>query len=258
MVITETKTILVVDHGSTGRKLLSGRLQMMEFETVEAGTVEEIEQALASRTFDLVIADQEIPGLVGKDLFNKFQTLKAPLLVFTDRPPLEGDHWKIAQMKGVFHKSQRAELLKKVLELLGMSLARDARERADQRHILLIEDSPTIRSMIRRILQKSFPDCAIREASDGREALGEMTNKKVDLIITDLQMPGMDGQTFLKILHGNPLLKNKPVVVLSSSITAQLRQEVSGFGSVRLLAKPSSPEEITETVNALMGMRTNG
>ncbi len=256
MVINEIKNILIVDKANTLRKLLATRLQSMDFQTVEAGSAEEIAAALSSQTFDLVVSDLEIPGLAGKDLFNKFQTLKAPLLVYTDRPPLDGEDWKIAQVKGIYHKSQRAELLKKVLELVGWGAGKELRETSDSKHILVIEDSLTIRNMLRRILEKNFPDCVIREACEGREALSEMSNKKVDFIITDLQMPGMDGQTFLKMLHRNPLLKSKPVIVLSSSITAQLRTELKDFESVRLLAKPSSAEEISETVRNLMKTRT--
>lgn len=252
MVINEIKNILVVDRPTTLRKLLVARLQSMDFQTVEAGSVEEIAAALSSQTFDLVVSDLEIPGLVGKDLFHKFQTLKAPLLVYTDRPPLEGEDWKIAQVKGIYHKSQRTDLLKKVLELVGWGAGAEPGEGLERKEILVIEDSQTIRNMLRRILEKNFTDCVIREACEGREALAEMSNKKVDFIITDLQMPGMDGQTFLKMLHRNPLLKNKPVIVLSSSITAQLREELKGYESVRLLPKPSSAEEISETVRSLM------
>ncbi len=251
------KTILVVDHEGTGRKLLAGRLQIMDFEVVEAGSLEEVQRELASRNFDMVISDLKIPECDTGCLIQKYKTLKCPLLIFTDKFHQESDaDWKIGQVKGVFHKSQRADLLKKVLDLVGWSAGKELRERSDQKNILLIEDSPTIRNMIRRILQKSFPDSVIREASDGREALTEMSNKKVDFIITDLQMPGMDGQTFLKILHNNPLLKNKPVIVLSSSITSQLREELGPYESVRLLAKPSSAEEISETVTSLMKAKT--
>lgn len=258
METNEMKTILVVDQGTTSRKLLVGRLQSMDFGTVEAGNTAEVTVALESRDYDLVISELQIPGLELKGLFQKYKTLKCPLLVFTDRVPAHGeDDWKIAQVKGIYHKSQRAELLKKVLELAGWGASREVlKEKSDAKHILLIEDSPTIRNMLRRILEKSFPGCVIREASEGREALSEMSNKKVDFIITDLQMPGMDGQTFLKMLHHNPLLKNKPVVVLSSSITVQLREELKGYESVRLLAKPSSADEIFETVNSLMRLKT--
>jgi two-component system chemotaxis response regulator CheY len=255
LITTDIKTVFIVDQGSTTRKLLAGRLQSMDFKTLEAGSFEEVSEALASGQFDLVVSDLELPGHSSRELFNKYKTLKVPLLVFTDRPPQEGEDWKIAQAKGLFHKSQRADLLKKILELVGWGAGKETTEGTDQKNILVIEDSPTIRKMVCRILEKNFPSCIIREACEGREALSEMSNKKVDLIFTDLQMPGMDGQTFLKMLHHNPLLKNKPVIVLSSSITAQLREELSVYESVRLLAKPSSAEEISETVRSMMKVK---
>jgi len=103
-------------------------------------------------------------------------------------------------------------------------------------------------------MTKHFPGSTVREAEDGRQAMSEMSNKRVDLIVTDLQMPGMDGQTFLKILHRNPVLKYKPVLVLSGSFTSQLKEELKAYPTVRTLAKPSSEEEIAVTLKDLMAV----
>ena len=249
----EPKTILVVDEANTTRKLLAGRLESMEFQVLEAGSDAEIASSLMGRPVDLVISEMRLPGVTMEQLFVKYKTLKTPLLVYTSQIPGEdAGEWRIAQVKGVFHKSQRAELLKKVLELAGWGAMPEAPEGAGGKHILLIEDSPTIRKMLRRILEKNFKDSVIREASEGREALSEMSNQKVDFIITDLQMPGMDGESFLKMLRRNPLLKNKPVIVLSSSITAALREELRDCSNIRLLPKPSSDTEITSVILELM------
>src|SRR5581483_6140063 len=113
-----------------------------------------------------------------------------------------------------------------------------------EKHILLIEDSPTIRNYVRRILEKEMPGCVIREAEDGRDAISEMAQKKVDLIITDLQMPGMDGATFLRMVRKNNLLKQKPVLVFSSSETSVLKNEFGGDGCLEFLPKRASPESI--------------
>jgi CheY-like chemotaxis protein len=240
-----------VDEASTTRKLLAGRLEGMEMRVVEAGDPKEVAQALASGAFDLVVSELSLPGLSREELFRRYKTLRAPLLLYTEKVP-EGDvrDWGIAQVKAVFHKSQRADLLKKVAELVEGPTRETT---AGARQILLIEDSPTIRNMMRRLLERNFPGCAIREASEGREAMAEMSNKKVDLILTDLQMPGMDGEAFLRMLRGNPVLKHKPVVVFSASITAALRNEVAGCGNIRLLPKPSSEAEITSVVKELIG-----
>src|SRR5262249_42565919 len=100
---------------------------------------------------------------------------------------------------------------------------------------------------------KGFPQDEVREAPEGRQALSEMSQKKVDLIITDLEMPGMDGQTFLGHLKANPLLSKKPVLVFSSNITPELQDQLKDLTKVRCLAKPASQERIIEEVSALLG-----
>jgi len=121
------------------------------------------------------------------------------------------------------------------------------------RQILLVEDSLTLRGMIRRVLEKYFPEDEIREAEDGRQAMSRMSQKKVDLIITDLEMPGMDGFTFLNHLKNNQLLSRKPVLVFSGNINGALRDEAIKLPNLRFLAKPASPEKIAEEVSALLG-----
>jgi DNA-binding NarL/FixJ family response regulator len=120
---------------------------------------------------------------------------------------------------------------------------------------LLIEDSNTIRGGLRQSLTKAYPDAVIREASEGRAAIHELTQGKVDLIITDLQMPGMDGERFLQVLKGNPLLRKKSVLVYSSSITPELRAGFSGIAHVDFLDKNgATAETVMERVAALINL----
>ncbi len=253
MVKIDKKTILVADANSTARKLLAVRLQSMEYETAEAGNAEEMEKLLASQTFDLAISDLKLPGEGGEDVMKKLQAKRTPIFVFTDRVQQEGQEMMSEpSVKAVFHKSQRSEMLLRIDDHFRTVPEKRAEGEAKDLQMLLIEDSPTIRGFLKRIMLKHFPGSVIREAEDGRQAMSEMSNKRVDFIVTDLQMPGMDGQTFLKILHGNPVLKNKPVLVLSGSFTAQLKEELKAYPTVRTLAKPSSEEEIARTIRDLM------
>lgn len=248
----EEKTVLLVDPSETARKLLAMRLSSMELDPVEASSLEAVETALATMRVQLVVSEWKLNDLEGPALFQKFRKGNVPVFLFTDKVRDQG--LQAPELAAVFHKSQRAELLRRVEEFFEAKPAAEPAEPAAGRHILLIEDSATIRRFLRRVLEKNFPGCVIREAEEGRQAISEMTNKKVDLIVTDLQMPGMDGQSFLKILHRNPVLKGKPVLVLSGAITTELRSEFKACGTVRLLAKPSSEEEITETLRELMKM----
>ena len=109
---------------------------------------------------------------------------------------------------------------------------------------------------MRRALESSIEDLVIREAEDGRSALAEMTQKKVDLIITDLEMPGMDGHTFLRLVRNNPVLKQKPIIILSASFHSALVNELEKEPLVRLLRKPSTPTEIREAVRQMLTCTT--
>jgi CheY-like chemotaxis protein len=87
---------------------------------------------------------------------------------------------------------------------------------------------------------------------DGRHAIGEMARKRVDLIVTDLDMPGMDGVTFLGMLIGNPILRNKPVLVLSGHVTPEIRQRFKDCPNIRFLVKPCESPAIGRLARELL------
>lgn len=119
--------------------------------------------------------------------------------------------------------------------------------------ILVCEDSPVVRIYVRRTLENAYPDGKIHEAIDGKQGLAVMKSNKVDLIVTDLQMEGMDGDSFLHLLKRNGVLAKKPVLVLSGLITQALRDEYAERPDVAFLAKPVSAEKLLETARALLG-----
>jgi CheY-like chemotaxis protein len=117
---------------------------------------------------------------------------------------------------------------------------------------LLIEDSDTVRGFLKRCLERALPTAKIVEATEGRQALHEMTRCRADLILTDLQMPGMDGRSFIAKLRSNPLLRKKAVLVLSSDNVEDLRSLYSSDAGIRFLTKPSTSEEILKAVRSLI------
>jgi CheY-like chemotaxis protein len=123
---------------------------------------------------------------------------------------------------------------------------------------LLVDDSTTIRHLVKRMLEESFPGCVVSEAAEGRAAIRALTQQRIDLIVTDLEMPGMDGRRFLSTLQGNPLLKKKSVVVLSSAISEEMKAALSGAENVVLLPKPASSRAIKEAVEKALAMNPIG
>lgn len=135
-----------------------------------------------------------------------------------------------------------------------MSLSLELRPASVQApSILVCEDSPVVRLYVRRTLENEFPGAVIHEAQDGKNGLAVMKTHKVDLIVTDLQMEGMDGDSFLHLIKRNGVLAKKPVLVLSGLITQALRDEYAQRPDVAFLAKPASAEQLIGHSRQLLG-----
>jgi two-component system chemotaxis response regulator CheY len=249
------RTALVIDSDTSFRQFVTLRLEILGFKVREAETPAQIRSALREEEADLVVTEFAVPGLEGEDLLAVLEPHKRPVFLLT--------HWvsenpaaflKQTRVKALIPKKKRSEFFRQ-LEFLdpAAKTGPSAESRNPQeKHILLIEDSPTIRHYVRRTLEREMPNCVIREAEDGRDAISEMAQKKVDLIITDLQMPGMDGRTFLRMVRKNNLLKQKPVLVFSTSDASDLRAEFGDDSCLEFLPKPASPEQIMEAIGRLL------
>jgi len=248
------KTALVIDTDHSFRQFVALRLEILGFNVKEAETPDQIRFAVRSGEADLVVTETGVPGLEGGQLLSVLEPSKRPVFLLT--------HWvsenpetflRESQVRAVIPKKKRSEFFKQ-LEFLEPAANKEPSvetRSAQEKHILLIEDSPTIRHYVRRTLERELKDCVIREAEDGRDAISEMAQKKVDLIITDLQMPGMDGRTFLRMIRKNGLLKQKPVLVFSSSDVTDLRAEFNEDACLEFLPKPATPEQIMGAIQRL-------
>jgi len=108
-------------------------------------------------------------------------------------------------------------------------------------HILLVDDDPEVLSGLRRMLHASEPEWLISTASTGRRALELMEHERVDVVLTDLHMPEMDGYELLRILE-----KSHPetIRIVHSSHTATLATELLRYLAHNVVAKPADPREL--------------
>jgi two-component system response regulator YesN len=110
------------------------------------------------------------------------------------------------------------------------------------KRVLVAEDSPTIRGYLRRTLLEMLHAPIITEVGDGQAAMDTLPTLKPEILITDLQMPRLDGREFLRRAKAEGHLEGVHVLVLSSSISPELRAEF--LGSVQFLRKPATAEDI--------------
>jgi two-component system, chemotaxis family, chemotaxis protein CheY len=120
--------------------------------------------------------------------------------------------------------------------------------------VLIVDDSPVMRAFIRRIIVLSGMEGAeFLEAADGRQALDLLRAQWVDVVLTDINMPAMDGEQLLRCLEGDDLLKSVPVVVVSTDGTASRVHQMFSLGARGYVKKPFLPETLREELERVLG-----
>ncbi len=121
--------------------------------------------------------------------------------------------------------------------------------------VLIVDDSPAMRTFVRRVIDLSgFDLAACFEASDGQEALDLLSKEWVDAILTDINMPGMDGEEFLKRVCSDELLRAIPVIVVSTDATQNRIDRLLTMGARGYVTKPFVPETLRAQLEETLGV----
>jgi two-component system chemotaxis response regulator CheY len=108
--------------------------------------------------------------------------------------------------------------------------------------IMVVDDSATVRKFVSVAL--NMQGFTVTTACDGMDALEKLPAAAVDLVITDLNMPNMDGFELIRALRGNEQLRNLPVIILTSLTDPDSREEGKKLGVTSYLTKPFSLEKV--------------
>lgn len=120
--------------------------------------------------------------------------------------------------------------------------------------ILLVDDSHLVRRYVARTLEMTgIDDLRILEAGNGREAMVEARRSKPDLIITDLNMPEMNGEEMIACINDDPDLRGTPILVLSADREEGKPERLLHEGAIGYLTKPISPEDLRGQLLELVG-----
>lgn len=117
--------------------------------------------------------------------------------------------------------------------------------------ILIVDDSLSIRQSTRFILEQG--NYTVREASDGVEALKALSAVKANLVITDINMPNMDGLTLVKKIRAEPASKFMPILVLTTESQGSIIDEGKKAGATGWIVKPFNADKLLETVKKVVG-----
>jgi two-component system chemotaxis response regulator CheY len=121
--------------------------------------------------------------------------------------------------------------------------------------ILIVDDSPAMRAFIRRVMNLSGMDVGdYFEAGNGEEALAQLAAHPIDAVLTDINMPVMDGETFVRKMRAGGPFQSTPVVVISTDATSNRIKTMLSLGAVGYLQKPFGPEQLRNELDRVLGV----
>ncbi len=117
--------------------------------------------------------------------------------------------------------------------------------------ILAVDDSPSIRRMVSFTLKNAGYD--VIEAVDGQDALAKARARPVQLVLTDHNMPRMDGLTLVRSLRRMPAYRDAPILILTTESAREMKEQGRLAGATGWLVKPFDPGRLLEVVKKVLG-----
>jgi two-component system chemotaxis response regulator CheY len=125
-------------------------------------------------------------------------------------------------------------------------------------NILVVDDSLPMRKVIKKTIKASgFSMADYEEAADGMEALTVLREKWIDIVVTDYNMPGMNGLELVREMKKDDLMKTVPVLVVTTEGGAARMAEFQDMGVAGYIRKPFTPEEIRAKLHDILGEGDN-
>lgn len=126
-------------------------------------------------------------------------------------------------------------------------------------NVLIVDDSTSMRSVIKKIIVISgFKIDQCYEAENGKRALEILSKVWVDVIVSDLNMPEMNGMELLAALKEDSLLQEIPVIIISTESSDDRRKAVLEMGANQFINKPFSPEYVKKILYEVIGVGDDG
>jgi len=119
---------------------------------------------------------------------------------------------------------------------------------------LIVDDSSVMRKIVERSLRQAGLNLTVIEAGNGAEALGLLDTHPVDLILSDINMPVMDGLEFVRQLQTVEKLRGVPVVMITTEGSESNVVQALSLGAKGYIRKPFTPDQVKEHVLPVLGL----
>ena len=119
------------------------------------------------------------------------------------------------------------------------------------KHIMIVDDSATVRKFVAASL--TMQGFTVVAACDGMDALEKLPSGTFDLVITDLNMPNLDGIGLIRSLRANPMCKGVPILMLTTESQESRKQEGKAAGATGWIVKPFTSQQLLAVVKKVAG-----
>jgi CheY-like chemotaxis protein len=213
---------------------------------LEAGSAKAAGGLLAGGDIDIVFIDARIAAADRTALLTAIRSMKPPPFVFLfvadkgEAAALAGE----AKIDGIVAKPTTREAAKTLLDRCGLLRL--------PRRVLLVDDSATMRSIVRKILTSSRFRLEVSEAEEGVDALKQVRGGQFDLVILDYNMPGLNGVETLSEIKRESA--DVAVVMITSTPDEEITRKARAAGAAALLKKPFYPSDIDAVLHSVFGL----
>lgn len=235
--------VLVIDDSPMTVQLISGALTQAGLQVENASDLATLDQRLDAGSFDLVLVDVNMPEMYGDDVveFLRIQRkVTAKLLLYSDISEAElAEKAKAAGADGYITKSSGLEgAVDAILGVLGEGASKPAATQKVQK-VLVVDDSDAVTRLLQaELVAKGH---AVQTATSADAATKIILNKKTrpDVVLLDIQMPGVNGEEFCRFIKTNSLFKGIQVILCSGQEEAELQRVMKSAGADGYIRKDS-------------------
>ncbi len=256
--LLEQKTrLLLVDDSKTCRRLVKPSLELEGYDVIEARNGEEALKIIRSIDIDIIVSDVDMPVLDGVTLcriIRQQEKLSVPILLLsslqTDKAIIGGfnagaDDYIIKSDHSANHKVVLPELLSRVQRLMN---AKNSQGRPE--HILVAEDSSTMLHQLQNSL--TIQGFQVDTSTDGLSAWEKLNRKHYDLVITDYDMPYIDGLELCSRIRQSNKFENLPIIIETSKNSRVEQVKIRSMGIQAFITKPFSPDRMIAEVERVL------
>jgi CheY-like chemotaxis protein len=239
------KRILIVDDVETIAASVGFILSELDVPIDVAENGEEAWDMLQSGGYSLVISDVDMPRLDGIALTkmirkdDRLGDIPVILLTSLDRPDERDAGMKAGAsdyiIKGAIGGGELRDRVHELLEIAPRVRAPDAHLGAHQQRLLIVEDTETVAASIALVLSEGAFDIDI--VRNGEKAFERLHREAYDIVLSDVQMPGMDGFELLEAIRADEELHEMPVILLTSLESEDIQERALDSGANRFLIK---------------------